>query len=282
MDYSGTNKQPGVLVVILNYKTYELTIKLIEQLKNDLHYNNYSIMVVDNCSPNDSSSFLYKKSKQMGFVFFTNKNNTGYAAGNNIGIRYAIEHDFTYSWILNSDVELREKDILEHMVDIAERDPSIGCIGPKIYSPDGSICAPYIDRLTFWNMTFGLSGEKKERNKFCNKSMKVYRVHGCCMLLKNKCMKEIDCLDERTFLYSEEDILAERMLNKSYFSYYDSDVSITHKGGASGSRLSKEKKKSMISETRKSREIYLREYRHFPLWKRFICHTIRSAVIYFR
>ena len=43
-------KNPKVLIVILNYKTYELTINLAEQLK-ELNYNNYDILVVDNCSP---------------------------------------------------------------------------------------------------------------------------------------------------------------------------------------------------------------------------------------
>ena len=38
-------KNPKVLIVILNYKTYELTINLAEQLK-ELNYNNYDILVI--------------------------------------------------------------------------------------------------------------------------------------------------------------------------------------------------------------------------------------------
>ena len=276
------NKQPSVLVVILNYGTYDLTINLINELRAGLDYENYSIMVVDNCSPNESAEVLEGKSKEMDYIFYANKTNAGYAAGNNIGIRYGIEHGFDYSWILNNDVELREKNVLSHMVQVAERDKKIGCIGPMIYSLDGEICAPYVNRLTFWNMTLGIISEKKIRQKFIHESREVYRVYGCCMLLKNSVMKDVDCMDERTFLYGEEDILAERMLVKGYASYYDSEVSVTHKESASMKRMSKNRKKLQITESKRSRELYLKEYRHFPAPARWLCHATRSLITYIR
>ena len=112
--------QPKVLIVILNYGTFEMTINLIKQLQADLEYENYSIMVVDNCSPNESAEVLEEKSHELNYIFYANKTNAGYAAGNNIGIRYGINHGFDYTWILNNDVELREKNVLNHMVEIAE------------------------------------------------------------------------------------------------------------------------------------------------------------------
>ena len=275
-------KQSSVLVVILNYGTYDLTINLINDLRANLDYENYSIMVVDNCSPNESAEVLEAKSKEMNFIFYANKTNAGYAAGNNIGIRYGIEHGYNYSWILNNDVELREKNVLSHMVDIAENDERVGCVGPMIYTLDGSICAPYCRRPSFWSMTGGIGIEKKYRQQFIKKSGEVYRVYGCCMLLKNNVMKAVDCMDERTFLYGEEDILAERMLAKGYTSYYDSEVSVTHKESASMKRMSNNKVKLQISATKKSNDIYLREYRHFPLIARCLCHFTRSLIIYIR
>lgn len=275
-------KQPRVLVVILNYGTYDLTINLINELRADLDYKNYSIMVVDNCSPNESAEVLEARSKEMGFIFYANKTNAGYAAGNNIGIRYGIEHGFDYSWILNNDVELRERSVLSHMVEIAELDEKIGCIGPMIYSLNGEICAPYVNRLTFWNMTLGIVLEKRIRQKYVRESREVYRVYGCCMLLRNSVMKAIDCMDERTFLYGEEDILAERMLAKGYGSYYDSEVSVTHKESTSMKRMTKNRKKLQITESRNSREIYLKDYRHFPAPARWLCHWTRSMVTYLR
>jgi GT2 family glycosyltransferase len=274
--------QPKVLIVILNYGTYQMTIDLIEDLKDELEYTNYEIMVVDNCSPNQSAQVLEEKSTELGYIFYANKTNAGYAAGNNIGIRYGIEHGYDYSWILNNDIELREKNVLTHMVEIAEKDRKIGCVGPMIYTLDGTICAPYCRRPTFWSLTGGIGAERKYRQQYINKPREVYRVYGCCMLLKNSVMKAVDCMDERTFLYCEEDILAERMLAKEYVSYYDPDVSVTHKESSSMKQMSKNRKQLQIREVSKSSELYLKEYRHFSAPARWMCKTIRSLITWIR
>lgn len=274
--------QPRVLIVILNYGTYDLTINLIREIQNKIDYRNYSIMVVDNCSPNESEAILSGKSHELNYIFYANKTNAGYAAGNNIGVRYGIENRYDYSWVLNNDVELREKNVLGHMIEIAEKDKHIGCIGPRIVSNEGVVCAPYCRRPSFWSMTGGIGIEKRYRQNFINKSGEVYRVYGCCMLLKNSAMAEVDCMDERTFLYGEEDILAERLLAKGYISYYDADVSVIHKGSSSVKKMSKNSKQLQIRETEKSLDIYLKEYRHFPWIARWGCKSVRRFIIKIR
>lgn len=275
-------KQPKVLIVILNYGTYDLTIRLIEDLKTDLDYENYDIMVVDNCSPNESAKVLGEKSAELEYIFYANKINAGYAAGNNIGIRYGIEHGYAYSWILNNDVELREKNALTHMTKIAEKDDRIGCIGPMIYTLDGTICAPYCRRPSFWSLTGGIVAEKEYRQQFIYQSGEVYRVYGCCMLLKNEAMAAVDCMDERTFLYGEEDILAERLITKGYTTYYDADVCVTHKESASMKMMSKNRKKLQIRENGKSMELYLKEYRKFSAVARWACKGVRIIITWMR
>lgn len=274
--------QPTVLIIILNYGTYDLTLKLIESIHSDLEYNNYEILVVDNCSPNNSAKVLAEHSKKLNYIFIANDVNSGYAAGNNIGLRYAIDNGYQYSWILNNDVELREKDVLKELVDIAEECQNIGCIGPKIYALNGMPCAPYCRRPSLWNMTFGIFEDKRFRNGRVDMCGEVYRVYGCCMLLRSKAMAEIDCMDERTFLYGEESILAERLINKGYKTYYDSNVSVTHKESASMRKMSKNKKKLQVQESEKSREIYLRDYREFSPVARYLCHITRRIIAYLR
>lgn len=274
--------QPKVLIVILNYGTYEMTINLIRELQDDLEYKNYSIMVVDNCSPNESEIVLEEKSHDLNYIFYANMTNAGYAAGNNIGLRYGIEHGYDYSWILNNDVELRDKNVLAHMVEIAEKNNHIGCVGPMIYTLDDTVCAPYCRRPTFWSLTLGIGAEKNYRQQFINKSRNVYRVYGCCMLLKNKVMAEVDCMDERTFLYGEEDILAERMLGKEYVSYYDAAVGVKHKESSSLNQMSLHMKKVQLRETQKSMDLYLREYRNYKSITIWICKMVRCLIILIR
>lgn len=275
-------KQPKVLIIILNYGTFDLTLKLVKQIQNDLEYDNYSIMVIDNCSPNESAKVLKDKSKKMNYIFYENRTNTGYAAGNNIGIRYGIEHNFDYSWVLNNDVEVNEKNVLSHMVDIINQRENIGCIGPRVYNLNGEICAPYVKRPTFWSMTFGIVAEKAYRKKYITTSSEVYRVYGCCMLLKNKAMAEVGGMDERTFLYGEENILAERLLAKSYITFYDAEISVTHRESTSMKKMIKKRRNLQIKESIKSRELYLKEYRHFSMLERWLCHIVRSTVMFIR
>lgn len=274
--------KPAVLIIILNYATYELTLKVIEKIHADLEYDNYSIVVIDNCSPNESAKILSAKSKDLDYIFIANENNTGYAAGNNIGIRYAIKNGYKYSWILNNDVELREKDVLKELVGVLENNDAFACIGPKIYNADGSICAPYCRRPTVWNITLGAFEDKKYRISKQNIADEVYRVYGCCMLLRNKAMSEIDCMDERTFLYGEEDILSERLMQKNYKTYYDPCVSITHLGSVSMKKTSLDSKKRMLKVQKESRELYLKEYRHFSRIERWLCHTARRIRAYLK
>ena len=270
--------QKKVLIIILNYGTYDLTINLIRNIKSRLNYENYSIMVIDNCSPNESADILKQNSKELQYIFFANDKNTGYAAGNNIGLRYAFNNKYEYSWIVNNDIEILNGDILTHMLSIINNNSNIACIGPQIYSLNGKICAPYCRRQSFFDMTAGVFLDKKNREKNINHSGFVYRVHGCCMLLKNEAMKEIDYMDERTFLYGEEEILSERLLQKNYKAYYDAEVSIIHKESSTMKRMKNDKLEFQIKEAEKSRTIYLRDYRGFNDIEIFICNIIRRLI----
>lgn len=270
--------KPAVLIIILNYGTYDLTLKMINELHTKLDYDNYSIMVVDNCSSNESAKVLANRSKDLDYIFIANEKNTGYAAGNNIGIRYAINNRYKYSWILNNDVELREKSVLKELIEILEENEDIACIGPKIYNADSSICAPYCRRPSVWNMTLGVFEDKKYRISKQDVAGEVYRIYGCCMLLKNKAMAEIDCMDERTFLYGEEAILSERLIQKGYRTYYDPTVSVTHLGSVSMKKASSCSKKRQLLEQKKSRELYLKEYRKFSSVEIFLCNMMRRMI----
>lgn len=270
--------KPAVLIIVLNYGMYNLTLKMINELHTELDYDNYSIMVVDNCSPNESAKVLANRSKDLNYIFIANGKNTGYAAGNNIGIRYAINNGYKYSWILNNDVELREKSVLKELVGILEENDDIACVGPKIYNADGSICAPYCRRPSVWNMTLGAFEDKKYRISKQDVAGEVYRIYGCCMLLKNRAMAEIDCMDERTFLYGEEAILSERLIKKSYRTYYDPAVSVTHLESVSMKKASPDSKKRQILEQEKSRELYLKEYRKFSPFEIWFCNMMRRLI----
>lgn len=266
-----------VLIIILNYKTYKMTIDLVEQLKT-LDDNLFDIMIIDNNSPNESALILERFAKDKGLIFFKNNINSGYAAGNNIGIRYATNKGYQYSLILNNDLKIVDSEFIEKLI-IAGSDESVACIGPKIVDLDGESVAPYCNRPSFYSLTLGIKREKTLRAKRINKSGKVYRLFGCCMLLKNDVMEKVDFMDESTFLYCEEEILAERLLKLGYTSYYCSETSIVHMESSTVKKEGNKLSKKRIEPIMKSIEIYLKKYRGFNKIQIKICQFVRFMIL---
>lgn len=272
---------PRVLIVILNYNTYEMTLQLVKELKR-INYSNYQVMVIDNCSTNKSKEILDSKKIDENYLFVESDKNAGYAAGNNIGIRYAIAQGYEYTWILNNDIKILDTDVLLKLVGAAEADENVACVGPKIVNRDNNVTPPYVDRPNLWSMTVGLRREKAKRAKYINETRKVYRVYGCCMLLKNRFMELVNGFDEQTFLYFEEDILAEKLLTIGAYSKYVSSSSILHMHAVTVKQEQRNHSIKRVKTVLDSMEIYLKQYRDFNIVSRNLCKLVRAMILLLR
>lgn len=254
-------ENPKVSIVILNYNSYVDTIKIIENIQRTIDYTNYNIIVIDNASTNKSTEILREKEEELNFILIENSINGGYAAGNNIGIKHAYELGAKYTWIINNDIILSDREILKKLVHLMENENDIGALSPIIYNLDASEDCQYFFRPTIWDMTLGcLKYRKRRRNFKIKDSMIIYRPHGCCMILNNNIMNKIQYMDERTFLYCEEEILAERLQNFGYYCWVCKDTSVIH--NHSKTVYSVLKKKDIVKHTLNSYSIYLTEYRN--------------------
>ncbi len=270
-----------ILVVILNYRTYKMTLNLIKEL-NYLDTSLFDILVIDNCSKNESADILNKYAKKYNYSFIKNSSNSGYASGNNIGIRQGIDLGYEYTLILNNDLKIIDKDFINKIYKKAEDNKNIACIGPKIYDINQNVVAPYVNRPTFYTLTLGLIKEKKIRSKYENEICEVYRVFGCCMLLRNSAMNQIDCFDERTFLYCEEEILAEKLLKHNLITMYFPEASILHMESSTVGKKRGISSLAKIKVINKSLSLYLDEYRKFNYWQRRIIIAIRDLLIFLK
>ena len=104
-------------IVILNFKSYLDTIKLVEALQHQTLANNFHIVVVDNCSPNESFNELnFLSTKHSNVVVLQTEKNLGYAQGNNFGLDYLNKYvKPMYVAILNNDIIL-PNDSFEQLV----------------------------------------------------------------------------------------------------------------------------------------------------------------------
>ena len=100
--------------VILHYNVIDDTIACVQSIQRNIDTNNYLIVVVDNCSPNETGKKLlelYHDEKKIHVIL--NEMNLGFAKGNNIGIEYAQDYQHcNYICCLNNDTILTEKDFL--------------------------------------------------------------------------------------------------------------------------------------------------------------------------
>ena len=268
-----------VAVIILNYKSWQETLIEAKEV-HDMYFLNWpQIIIVDNASPNESEQKL--KEKVLGdYVFIESGSNKGYAAGNNIGLKYANDNGFKYCWILNNDIIIDDPDLVKTMLSIFEKDSSVAVVNPDIYSPEGHLFNRDSHRFSFYDMTIGIRQYiKKGRDiEDLGGYGYIYRPQGCCMMVDLQKMNDVDYMDEHTFLYCEEYILAERLLKKGWRCACALTTKVIHNHSKTvKSSLGKWK---VMRAQNKSYNYYLKEYRGFSLLERSICTLFYSVKNY--
>ena len=261
----------SIAVIILNYMTWQETLKEVDAVRTVLKNHSYEIIIVDNHSPNESAEKLSQAADGC-FTFLNADRNDGYAAGNNVGLRYAFKKGHTYAWILNNDIEFTDPEVLDKMLAVFTKDESIAAVTPDVYSPDGYLFNRDAIKPTLWDYTFGMIAYKK-RGRAEKEAQKgwlyIYRPQGCCMLLDLSKVAEVGFMDEYTFLYYEEVILAERLLQKNYRCACCSAAKIIHNHSYTVRKaLSKLK---YVQSNLRSFDYYLKQYRQYHWPSRLLC-----------
>lgn len=259
-----------VAVVILNYKSWKDTLNEIDMCHKEIGIDYENIIVVDNASPNESKEELEKNS-QLGYRFIYSTENNGYASGNNIGLKCAFNNGYKYALILNNDILFNDKEFLKKLLEVVDKDNKLAVVNPDIYSPSGYLFNRDAKRPNLFDYTLGMYLYKKRGRKIqdIDKYGYVYRPQGCCMLVDLNKLNQVDYMDDSTFLYYEEVILAERLLNKGFRCACCTDTSIIH--NHSTTVKSSFELNEIIKIKNKSFSYYLKEYRHYSNLKIKMC-----------
>lgn len=220
---------------------------------------------------------LQRYSADKKIVLIRNRDNLGYSAGNNVGIRYAIKKGADAVLIANPDVLFIDKNLLNYMVDTLFRENDVAAVGPKIIDMQGRLQNPLYEP-TFWGEFLlpyvGIIRDKLWINKVkklskSNKPVEVTKLVGCCILLKTEFLQAINLLDENVFLYCEEAILAAQIRNKSKKLMYDPRCTVRHMHvGSYGD----------VSTFIKSRRYYLKNYKKYGSAKMVLINTTQYMI----
>jgi GT2 family glycosyltransferase len=215
---------PYVYIVILNWNGCQRTAACLRSIQK-LRYAHYRILVVDNQSTDDSICRLAQLFPQQDVI--TNRENFGYAGGNNPGIREALDAGADYVWLLNNDT-LVEPDSLAAMVDIAEARPDVGAVGSVLYRMDRP------DEVETWgggriNLWLGLVNSPTRAID----ERKLDYLSGASLLLRRETLDDVGLLDDRFFLYWEDADLGFRIRSAGWKLAVAPKSCLCHQGSAS-------------------------------------------------
>lgn len=240
--------------VILNYNDAENTIAQIERICGYSCFD--SIVVVDNCSTDDSRKRLEAYENQRLVVIETDRNR-GYGAGNNAGLYYAYEVlQATHAVIANPDTEFDEACIRElarlfgshEELGVAAAVMKDGQNGSQAsgwpllsWFKDLLNTGPVCRRLFRKALVYPESHFEGKRAAY------VDVVHGSMLMVDLEKMMSVGGYDERVFLYGEENMLAWKMrdmgwktvqlLTQSYFHQNSGTISKTYQSVSRRQRL---------------------------------------------
>lgn len=262
--------------IIVNYKSEERTITYVkEELQSKCRIPQL-IIIVNNEATEESSKKL-SESLQAPIVrdivailtdsdiyIIHNPKNSGFAKGNNLGVDFISKHfEVEYLLFSNNDIRIIGSNVIEVLIEKLKSLPDVGVIGPKVIGLDGKNQNPYI-YTPFWNeilwMSWGRFFPLKRKRPFDRSYAKegyYYRLMGSFFITPYTSFIECGKMDSHTFLYAEEVILAERMLNIGKKNYYVPSIQILHEHGQTTSKYLKKGNEVLLN----SILYYFREYK---------------------
>jgi GT2 family glycosyltransferase len=230
-------------VIILNYNTAGLLRPCLAAVlaSKGFEGKELEVIVVDNNSSDNSAEMIRKDYPEVRLI--RNKNNLGFSAGNNIGIK---EAGGKFLLLLNSDT-LVEPDVLITVLKSMEKDRSIGAATCLLQTADGKIDpASHRGFPTPWNsLSYFLSLEKlfPQSRLFGGyhqgwKNLKVPHevdcISGAFFMVSGDVIERIGMLDERFFMYGEDIDWCLRIKNAGYKILFFPEVRTLHLKRQSG------------------------------------------------
>ncbi|HEX9657184.1 MAG TPA: glycosyltransferase family 2 protein [Bacteroidota bacterium] len=239
----------NVFIVIVNWNGREVTLDCLRSLKK-LTYREFTIIVVDNASSDGSVESL--RSKFPDIIVLEQSNNLRFAGGNNVGIKYAMEHGAEAVLLLNNDTTVHPE-FLTHLVERLEGDHATGMVAPKIYYHDDKNRIWFAGgEISFWTGTMKHTGIRKTDRGQHDQHRKIDYATGCCVLVRSSVIEKVGMLDESYFIYTEDADWSMRVSNAGYSILYEPAAKVWHKLSVSaGGHLSSFKiKNKFISNMR--------------------------------
>jgi len=234
---------PKVSIIILNWNGLKDTIKCLESLKK-ITYPNYEVIVVDNGSEGNDADILEEQYKDYIRVI-RNKENLGFAGGNNVGIRKVLEEGKSeYILLLNNDT-IVDPSFLDELVKVATQDEKIGSVQSLLLNLNKKTIDSLGQELLLWGATDkGIYSDKSLYN--LEENQEIFGACAASVLYKTEVIKQTGFFDEKFFAIFEDVDLSWKIRLIGYKSFLAVKSLVYHKRGISGKSSSSNFKKYLF------------------------------------
>jgi len=188
-------------VVLINCNGGKVTIPCIQSLLSGSMKPD-RIVVVDNASSDGSEREIAERFPDVQLI--RNKENIGFAAGNNVGISELLNRGCKYIWVLNNDTEL-QPDCLKIQYDFMESKPATaGCCAKILYSLPQKTIWYAGERFNAFTLRIRHRGILEEDGGQYDVPLKVLFMTGCSMFVRSEAWEKVKDFNEKFFVYYED------------------------------------------------------------------------------
>ncbi len=230
-------------IIIINYNTFDLTSKCLHSVYDNLAGIEFEVILVDNASTESDPAVFKANYPQITLV--QNKENVGFAKGNNIGIQNA---QGEYILLLNSDAFLKDDSTLIG-IDFLKENKDVGVVTGKLIYPDGKLqhnCQSFprfsksLIEKTRLHKLFSQSKKSSYLQGFYfdyTQKGKPDWVWGAYFMFRKEILKKLPThkLNDDFFMYGEDMLWCYEFRKLGYEIVYLPQIKIIHLlGGSSG------------------------------------------------
>lgn len=219
------SSSPRVLIVVLLYNSAEYIGDCFSSLAKIIYpKDSFEILVIDNASTDNSAELVKKNFPQVTLI--KNKENLGFAAGNNIGFEYGEKNNFDYVYLLNADTVV-EPNFVDKAVELAKTDKKIAAVQSKMLLHSDKTKINSIGNEIHY-LGFGFAGGHNTDDHSMPSKEITYPSGGAC-LYSVSALKEIGYFNPDFFLYHEDLDLGWRIWLTGYKCMLAPDSVVYHK-----------------------------------------------------
>jgi len=191
---------PAVWCIVLAYNGIDLTLECLETLRAQ-DYPNLHLLVVDNASTDGTVAILHTQAPDVEVL--ASSENLGYAGGNNLGMRHALERGADLLFLVNNDTRL-DPHCVAALVEEMQKAPACGAVGPMVYTWDNWETISSAGGAVDWAAADAINVGAGEIDQGHYAARSVDFVNGCGIMVSKAAIERVGLIDERFFMYWEE------------------------------------------------------------------------------